>query len=536
MSTPGPAGAPGAHAPRPGLVRANVSVALGTALSRVTGLLRIAVLAWAIGISVLSDAYNLANSTPNIIYELLLGGVLSAALVPLFTRSIEEDDDDATSALVTVALLALVALTVVAVVTAPLIVRVYKPSGSEGFADTVTLARLILPEIFFYGAMALGSAILNARRRFFAPAWAPILNNVVVIATALTAGLLTRSTATEVLGSDKDTVVVWVLGLGTTLGIVLMTVALVPSLRSSGVRVRFLPQWRHPGVERLVRLSGWTVGYVAANQIALVVVFRFAEGTGVGRLTAFLYAVAFVQLPHGLLAVSIMTTFGPELARFAVREDDLGFARTASLGLRLTALFIVPASVLYVVLARPLVSLLLERGLLRGSSVTLLADTLSAMAFGLLGYSAYLFVLRSFYSRTDARTPFFLNVFENVAMVVVTALLVDPYGVRGIGFAWSAAYLAAAVVAVVVLVRRTPRFNVPLLTSSYVRFGLGAVVMAEVTHLVAGWVGSDRGWGALARSVTAGAAGLAAYAAALLVLRSPELAAVRDRLPGGRRR
>jgi putative peptidoglycan lipid II flippase len=516
---------------RGGLVRANVSVALGTAFSRVTGLVRVAALAWALGITVLADAYNLANSTPNIIYELLLGGVLSAALVPLFTRHLEEDDDDATSAIVTVSLLALAVVSIVAVLAAPAIIRVYQPAGSPGYDDTVFLARLILPEIFFYGFMAVGSAILNSRRRFFAPAWAPIVNNLVVIVVVITAGLIIRSEAETFLGFEADSAVLWILGAGTTLGIVLMALALVPSMRAANLHLRFLPQWRHPAVARLVRLSGWTIGYVAANQLSLVVVFRLARDTGVGGLTTFLYSVAFVQLPHGLLAVSIMTTFGPELARLAFRGDDRGFNRQVSLGLRMTALLIVPASVAYVVMGRPLVSVLLERGLLRGPSAALLADTLSAMALGLLGYSAYLFVLRCFYARTDARTPFFVNVYENAAMVVLGVPLTARYGVQGLGFSFALAYSSAAVIAFVVLVRRVPGFNVPLLTSSLFRFLLAGLLMAEVTYLASRAVGSDQGWGALLRASAGGLAGLAAYGAVLVFLRAPELDALRRLVP-----
>ena len=180
---------------RGGLLRANVSVGLGTALSRATGLLRWMALAAALGQSSLSDAFNLANNSPNAVYELLLGGVLSATLVPVFTAQLEDADDDATNAVVTVAAIALAVLTVVAIVAAPWIVRLLtlSPDGSVDAAQLrdvgTDLARFLLPQIFFYGMMALGSALLNARRRFFAPAWAPVLNNIVVIAVFIVVGL-----------------------------------------------------------------------------------------------------------------------------------------------------------------------------------------------------------------------------------------------------------------------------------------------------------------------------------------------------------
>ena len=221
---------------RGGLLRANVSVGLGTALSRATGLLRWVALAAALGQASLSDAFNLANNSPNAVYELLLGGVLSATLVPVFTAQLEDADDDATNAVVTVAAIALAVLTVVAIVAAPWIVRLLTLSPDESvdaaqLRDVGTdLARLLLPQIFFYGMMALGSALLNARRRFFAPAWAPVLNNIVVIAVFVVVGLeLSGEPDLE----DAQTIswLVPTLGLGSTAGIVVMTLALVPALR-----------------------------------------------------------------------------------------------------------------------------------------------------------------------------------------------------------------------------------------------------------------------------------------------------------------
>src|SRR2546428_3486149 len=168
------------------LVRSSAAVAAGTLLSRVTGLLRVAVLAYAIGRASLADSYNLANSTPNIVYELILGGVLSATLVPLFVDSLERRDDLAASALFTVALAVLTVLTAVAMLFAPLIARLYAldTSGAERTAQVhvMTIFTLwFLPQMLFYGFTALASALLNAHRRFVAAAFAPVVNNLVVI-------------------------------------------------------------------------------------------------------------------------------------------------------------------------------------------------------------------------------------------------------------------------------------------------------------------------------------------------------------------
>ncbi|MUH52281.1 MAG: hypothetical protein F2789_13840, partial [Actinobacteria bacterium] len=170
-----------------GLLRSNLVVAMGTALSRVTGLMRVVVFSVVIGQTALADAYDGANNSPNAVYELLLGGVLSASLVPLFTKHAEDGDDDATSAVVTVAVLALAAVTALAVLGAPWIFHLFSihpPStiNADEYRKVGTaLSRIFLIQIFFYGLSAIGAALLNARRRFFAAAWAPVLSNIVII-------------------------------------------------------------------------------------------------------------------------------------------------------------------------------------------------------------------------------------------------------------------------------------------------------------------------------------------------------------------
>ncbi|MEX2100708.1 MAG: lipid II flippase MurJ, partial [Acidimicrobiia bacterium] len=284
------------------IVRSSAIVAVGTALSRVTGFVRIAAIAYALGVSALAGTYSYANETPNIVYELLLGGVFTATLVPLFVKYFESDDEDATSAIVTVSMVALLAVTAIGVLLAPAIVRLYTLDvHGAGRADQQELAtqllRLFMPQMLFYGIVALATAMLNAQRRFVAAAFAPILNNVVVIAVFLTLPRVASGSLTvhEVL--DDDALVV-LIGLGTTAGVAVMALALLPALRAAKVRLRFLPAFRHAAVKRMMRLSGWTIGYVAANQVALAYVFILANGlelsTGKGHGGAFVYTNAYL--------------------------------------------------------------------------------------------------------------------------------------------------------------------------------------------------------------------------------------------------
>ncbi len=418
-----------------GLLRSSAVVAVGTAISRVTGFVRIAAIAYALGVTALAGTYSYANETPNIVYELLLGGVLTATLVPLFVKYFDSDDEDAASAIFTVSMLALLAVTVVGVIIAPWIVQLYTlhASGSGLAAQrelATTLLRLFMPQMLFYGIVTLATAMLNARRRFAAAAFAPILNNVVVIAIFLALPKVASGELTVHNVLDDSTLVV-MMGLGTTAGIVVMALALLPPLHRSGVHLRFLPAFRHAAVRTMVRLSGWTVGYVIANQIALLVITILANGTSGGPFV-YVSAYAFFQLPHGLFAVSFMTTFAPELAAAGVRGDLAALRAQLSRGLRLTTIVIVPAAAMYLGLARPIVVVLLQRGAFSASDATQVADTLAAFAVGLLPFSLYLFALRAFTSRLDTFTPFWINCVENAVNIGLAFPLYVWLGIPGL--------------------------------------------------------------------------------------------------------
>ena len=184
--------------------------------------------------------------------------------------------------------------------------------------------------MIFYGIVTLATAMLNARRRFAAAAFAPMLNNLVVIASSSSLPHVADGDLTVRSVADDPSLIV-LMGLGTTAGIVVMALALLPALHRAGVRLRFLPALRHAAVRTMLRLSGWTVGYVIANQIALLVVTILANGTAGGPFV-YVSAYAFFQLPHGLFAVSFMTTFAPELASAASRGDLDHPARAALAG------------------------------------------------------------------------------------------------------------------------------------------------------------------------------------------------------------
>jgi putative peptidoglycan lipid II flippase len=516
------------------LLRSNVTVAAGTALSRLTGLLRVIVFGYVIGQTALADAYKLSNETPNIIYDLLIGGVLSATLVPMFTSFLVDDDEESQNIVVTTAVVAMAALTAVAVVAAPLVFRLYSLSPAPGVdADLLrevgtTLTRVFLVQILFYGLTGIANALLNSRRRFFAAAWSPILANVVIIVSLLS--LPDRGEAdwnlSDVLTDDR---LRWTLGIGATAGIAAMALVLVPAVVRSGVRYRPVWQPRHPAVRRLLRLSGWTLGFVLANQVAVVVIRNLTE-PGSGGADAYFVAFTFFVLPHGLLAVSIATTFQPELARAVSQRDRAGFLDRMSLGTRLVALLTVPAGAALFVLRRPIIGLALQHGQFDADAALTTSRALGGFALGLAGFSVYLFALRGFYAHQDTRTPFVVNVVENAINVVLAIVLAERWGVLGLGAAFAIAYLVCGAWALQVLAYKVPGFDLRGVMVAIVRMVLASVLMAEVMWLVASAVGGNEGVDALVRVIVPGVAGAAVYAGVLVALDAPEVRAVRDQL------
>lgn len=518
--------APGAGFGR--LLRSSAVVAAGTALSRVTGLVRTVVIVYALGTTALAEAYNLANNTPNMLYDLVLGGILAATLVPVVVERMDHDDREGIDALATVITVVLAVLTVAAMVAAPFIIRAYSITESAADAETeatvaVPLLVLFLPQMFFYGMTSLGTALLNAKRSFAVPAFAPVLNNVVVICLFLALPRLAGGDQPTFEQVQADRSLQWLLGLGTTAGIVAMTLVLWPALRHAGIRLRWRFQPRHPAVRQVARLSSWTLGYVIANQIAFFTVIVLANG--VDGVTAYTTAYIFFQLPYGLWAVSVMTAFTPEMAAAAVRDDMAALRSRFTYGLRLVLVLMLPAAVGLALLAGPVVEVVLERGALDAGSADTIAGTLAAFAVGLPFFAAYLYAMRGFYALRDTRTPFVINLGENVLNVVLAVVLVDRFGVQGLAASFTAAYAVSSVVALVALQRRIGSWFDRDTAVGLVRLVVGTTALGLVTGGMLVWLGD----GPLA-ALAAGAGGTLAYGAVLAAVRADELDAVRRRL------
>ena len=463
-----------------GLGRSAAVMAVGTALSRITGLGRLAALVYALGVteSRLADSYNIANTMPNILYELVLGGVLSSVFIPVVVEQLrtkpKREADEAVSAMATTALALLVVLSVVTVVAAPWVIRLFTfrlegPEAAQQQELATYFLRFFAPQIAFYGYAAIAGGLLNAHHRFAVPMFAPILNNVVVIGTFLAFAATFGSSASDA-AVTGDAGAKLLLALGTTGGVAAMALAHWPYVRRLPTRIRFRPSFCHPAVRKLAGLSTWTLGYVVANQIGLGIGLVLANGVR-GGPTAFFTAFAFFQLPYGIASVSVMTALSPRLSAQAVDRDEAGFAASISGGVRALGLVMLPATAVYLALARPLISTLLERGVVSAGSSELLAQMLQLFALGLLPFSLFLLFLRAFYARQDARTPMLVNLALNAVFIAATVALFPSIDVRGLALAHSLCYVAGAVIAGRLLSRRV----------GGLRLGPAARVLARVT-------------------------------------------------------
>lgn len=523
------------------LLKSNLAVASGTAMSRVSGLLRVMAFGYVLGRSPLTDAYNQANSSPNLVYELVIGGVLSSTLVPLFTRLHHDKDAEGEKAVRSVTLIILAILTAIAVAAAPLIFRLYTATTSADVDEAVyqkvgsILAAFFLLQIFFYGLNALLGAQLQARSRFFAAAWAPALSNVVIIATLLYVPHTINGATAELGDVLSNTALRWTLGLGATVGIAMMAIALIPSMARAGVPFGFKPDFRNPAVGQLRRVGGWALGYVIANQISILVVQNLLFRSGAGNQTSYVNGFTFFVLPHGLLGVSIATTFLPEMTRAIANRDRERLVERTSLGVGLVALLTIPAGFGLFVLRRAVTGAALEHGNCDSVCALTASRALGGFALGLGAFSIYLFALKPFYAHRDTRTPFVLNLGENLVNIILAIVLYRQFGMIGIAAAFAIAYVVAALWSLQILSYKIRGFELkPVLVGLY-RVVLASVIMAEAVWAVARLVGGNTGVQSVLRIVVAGTVGVGVYVGILLLLRAPELDALLAKLGRPRR-
>lgn len=481
------------------VLRSSAVMAAGTIVSRVTGVGRDIAIVAAIGFGPLADAYTLGNTLPNTIYLLLVGGALGAVFVPQLVRHLKEDGDggDAyANRLITLTGMVLLALSVVSVLLAPYIVDLYTPASypERDGQVAVAFARFFLPQIFFYGLYTMLSQVLNSRNHFAMPMFAPIANNVIVISMAL--GFLAYSGTSTSVATITPAQITW-LGLGTTLGVIVQSLILIPVLRRVSFRYRPKFDFRGYGLGKTAKLAGWTVAMVLANQIALLVTTRLAtganvlaaqEGTVAQGLTTFDKAYLVFMLPNSVITISIVTAMLPRMSRAAAEGDLRGVSDQLADGARLVAALIVPAAAVLVAFGPTITTLVFNYGAGSGESSTYTGVVVSLFALGLLPFALFYMLIRGWYSLSDTRSPFVVTVVFSTLLVgfclFFYQLAPTQFKVASLALGESVAYWISIMVAWAWLARRLGGLQ-SRATASVVARMLAAGVVAGVAGLLA---------------------------------------------------
>ena len=525
------------------VARNSAVMASGTMVSRITGVGRDIAMAAALGFYLVSDAFSLGNSLPNIIYILVIGGALNAVFIPQLVRRMKEDEDGGVAyadRLITLVATVLLVFSVLAVALAPWIVDLYTPDDypANEFDLAVAFARLCLPQIFFYGLYAMLSQVLNSRGRFGAPMFAPIANNVVAITTfvlfIVVAG--TSAAADGALTTDQ----VLILGIGTTLGVVLQAVILIPVLWRSGYVWRPRFDWRDAGLGKAGTLAAWTIGLVLVNQVTYLLITRLATQANVNAadagkiaagLTTYQKAHLVFMLPHSVITVSIVTAMLPALSRVAhggaLRQVGTDVART----MRSVAALIVPIAAILFINGASVSILLFGYGAATPEQAGLMGLIVSVFMIGMVPFTLFYVLLRGYYALEDTRTPFLMTVLYSVVMLALMYPLFNyvPVGgsqVGAIALAYSLAYWVALAATWWVLARRLGSLESGRTVWALARIILAGIVavgvMFALTVLlrsVTGSIVTASKLDLLVNVLVTSAVGLGVYLAAAWVLR-----------------
>jgi len=545
------------------ILRSSAIMTVGTLLSRITGYARSFLLVAALGLALHADLFTVANTVPNALYFLVAGGVLNAVLVPQLVRSMRHEADGGTAytnRVLTLVGLVLLVTTALAVLIAPTLMRLYAPGElyqpelAAQRASLETFARLCLPQIFFYGMFVLVGQVLNARGRFGPMMFAPIANNVVACtALVLYLFLYEPSSGTGAYTDGEELL----LGLGSTLGVAVQAVILVPYVRAAGLRYRPRFDFRGTGLGHTGRLAVWTVLFVVVNQIAYLIVTRLAvEGSASAGLsgdspavgaTVYQNAYLLVMLPHALITVSLATALLPRLADQVAGGRLLDMRRDLVATMRMAVAASVAAGLVLIAVAIPVTQLLFGWGAGAGDTRAL-AFTVMWFVPGLIAFTVHFVALRGFYALEDTRTPFVVQSVvagTNVGSALVVSELLGRPSAMILAASWSVGYVIGAAVCVAALARRLGGLERVELSGSLLR-SAGAAVPAAAAAFGGALVGQALGdglaggdgsrAGALLAVVTGGLLALPTYLVAARVLGVTEVAQVVDLVTSRARR
>ena len=484
----------------PDFIRSSAVMAAGTLVSRLTGLIRNLLLVAALGTSIFADTFNVANTLPTILYILLAGGALNSVFVPQLVRAMKDDSDGGaafTSRLLTIVTVILAAITALSIIFSPLLVRIYAPKftnqGIETeFSLTVTFMRYCLPQILMMGIFVMWSQVGNARGKFGPMMWAPVANNLVVIAILIIFLVIAPDVTAETITPGQ----VAFLGLGTSLGFVIQAALLFPVIAKSGLALRPRFDWKDSNLNKSFKLGAWTLLFVFINQIGYLVVVNVATATsaaakiagiitGVG-FTPYSYAYFVFILPHSIITVSVITALLPRLSRLAANNEKDKVRNELEKSLTHVAVATVPSAIAFLFFATPIATLLFS-GSTRADSAQI-GLVLAGFSLGLVPYSAQLLLLRGFYAFEDTRTPVLINLASTALAILLClisgAVLPLKWVTVGLAVALGLGNLLGTVITLKSLGKNVGSFHYLSLLKSHLRLTFVALLAAAPAFAV----------------------------------------------------
>jgi putative peptidoglycan lipid II flippase len=489
------------------LFKASGIMAIGTIFSRITGFIRSVLAVAVLGTALLADSYNVANTMPNILYNLLVGGALTAVFVPQLVRSFSDADggDGFASRLVTTISVILLALVAIGMIFAPALVRIYAPEFStQGFEAenqiAIAFTRYCLPQIFFLGLFTMLGQIANSRGSFAPLMWAPIANNLVVIAVFSGVLILQEKISVDSITDAQ----IQLLGWGTTLGIVVQALILIPVVMRSGVTLRL--RFGVAGLGKSFGLAGWTLVYVLISQLGYLVTVNVATSaavrsaqdgltTGVG-FTPFTSAYYIMLLPYSIVTISIVTALLPHLSKLAMENKVEDVRLQLIRAIRMCGVVTVPSAVALLAFG-PLITEVLFFGISLEDS-RYIGYVLSALSLGLVAFSINLILIRGFNAFEDTKTQvvsiFIINLISVALSYLFLEILPSDLVTVGLGVAFSVSYILGLFITIYLLRKHTARIDFSAVRSQHLRLLIASLIAMAPFYLLAwrlDWVNTE---------------------------------------------
>lgn len=511
----------------PSVAKSSAKMSIATTFSRFTGFLRNSALAYVLGGGILNDTFTTANIMPNIIFELVMGGILGSVIIPTYVHYLSNENDDETrymiSNLTNIILVIAAIVSLIGAIFSPFFVHIItlrEPSRATPLM--IMFFRVFAFQILFYALTAIFSGVLNSHHRFTMPMAAPILNNIVVIATVI--GIYLP------LSKTNPNLALLILAIGTTAGVAAMALVQIPTAIKVGLMPGLAFNIRHPAVKQVAKLGLPMLGSAAIVQLSFTITYILLQSYKGGAM-GFANAVAFFQLPYAIFAVSIITAIFPELSRFADSNDMKSFKEMLSLGLRSTSFIIIPSAIFIAIMAKPIIALTLQHGKFDSTATQVTANMLTAFAFGILSLSLYNMLAKVYYALQDTKTPLIIGAISVPVQLGFNFIFMAFFNAAGLPLSYGLVLTFGVLTQLYILRKRIGPIGMSTILRAMDRQLMAAIPTGIVIYLISAGVarmGISGGLHQILEITLAAIAGTATYIWLSLLLGIQEVNFIRD--------